>query len=186
MLKRNLLLAAVAGCLLLPLGARGTTDVPTTLGITATVDAFAEWDPSNPAAIAANEWAGGNGLPGHIGRNTDVLTKTVTLKLITNSTVTITPSDGAGHGGTLMNGTQELLTTYQMTGAALAATADGSPKNGGTNPGEFCDGTTYTIAHSSGTGLYQFDLTVTATTKTAGTAPDVGDYVCTLTLTASF
>jgi hypothetical protein len=160
-----------------PLVAWGAGSVATVITLTGTVDAFAEWDAGTQTITAAN-WTG------HITAVNQSRTVTGAYHLYTNVTVTITPT-GSTNSGILTNGTQTLVTEYQITGGV--DTPDVGYKVAGTGGGQFFEAAAnhYHLTHVSGTGVYDVNL-LARMSSPAASAPDSGDYTCGVTLTATW
>jgi len=177
MLKRTLwsVVAVLAVCFLLPSVALGGEDAAT-FDITATVDAFAEWDDDSPT-IAAGDW------DGHITAVDQTRTVTEAMTLYANVTTTLTPTVGT-NDGVLTNGTETLTTSYQIQGDVTVP--DDGYMATGTGAGQFFEATnTYTVTHVAGDGSYAISFMAQAVSP-ADRAPDSGDYTCGVVLTASW
>jgi len=161
----------------------------TTVGMTATVDEFAEWgDVEGVYTIAADEWT--NGVEGStisaVGMN---LTVTKELTLYANANVTLSQAgDATNNSGILTKGVgvDTLTTSYQIRGdvgtpdtAYKAADAVADPL------GFFAAANTYTVTHTSGVGSYAINLMVQAESDDEA-ADDAGPYTAGLTITATW
>ena len=151
------------------------------VGITATVDSFAEWSEASPT-IASGDWTGSaDGTT--ISQAAEYLTVTKALTLYANATVTLTAA-GTTNSGIATNGTETLTTSYQIQGDV--GTPDAAYKAAGSGVGEFFEAAnTYTVTHVSGDGSYAINLLVKAESE-AAKAEDAGSYTCTTTLTATW
>lgn len=152
------------------------------VGITATVDTFAEWSDASPT-IAAADWDGGSS--GHLAAVGTTLTVTKALTLYANVNVTIAPTGTANSGIlTHTDPNYTLTTSYKVTGDV--SDGDGSYLDAGTGAGEFFEASNdYSLTHSAGDGSYAINLLVKAVGETAK-ADESGNYTCTVTLTASW
>jgi hypothetical protein len=161
--------------LLMPVMAHAASAPPATVTITATVDGFAEWASTTPAIVAA-DWTG------HITQASQSRTVSLANTLYTNVDTTITPTAGT-NSGILTNGSQTLITEYQITGNVN--TPDVAYKAAAAGAGQFFDvANTYALTHVPGTGTYTVNLLARMTS--GAVAPDAGDYTCTVVLTASW
>lgn len=176
LVKVALVLVVAAG-LLSPASLYGGS-AAATVSITATVDPFAEWADNAPV-IAAGDWSG------HITAVNQTRTVTKGLTLLSNVTVTVTPTAGA-NGGTLTHPTlasQTLATAYQLQGDVTVP--DAAYKTAGAGAGQFFNaGNTYTVTHVAEDGTYSLSLLVRAVS--GAVAPDADDYTCGVVLTASW
>jgi hypothetical protein len=160
--------------LLMPALAHASGSTATTITITATVDAFAEWA-SATGTIAASDFTG------HITAANQSVTATLANTLYSNVTTTITPTAGAS-SGVLTSGSQTLTTAYELTGVD---TPDSSYKAADATSGDFfAVANTYTLTHVSGTGTYTVNLLAKA--SSGAVAPDSGNYSCGVVLTAAW
>jgi hypothetical protein len=144
----------------------------TSIHITARVDPFAEWADPSPV-ILATEWSG----PINKVNQNRTATKSVVLYTNTNAIISAKPGPD---GGILSNGSQTLTTAYKLTGDV--SNPDASFKDSA----QFLStNNTYNVTHQSGVGSYTVNLEVQATSP-ADTAPEIGLYTCTVTLTAAW
>lgn len=174
--RQRSLTILLAVCLAIFPATLQATDVTTTVGITATVDPFAEWDAANQTIAAADFDARITGV-----NQTRTATKTFALYMNTN--VTITPSAGANSGILTLAG-ETLTTQYRITGDVTVP--DVAYKLAGAAAGQFFEGTnTYAITHVAGDGAYDVTFSVQASSP-AAEAPDAGNYTCGVVLTATF
>lgn len=175
MRRKWMVLTAVAVVLMLGQTASAAASPPAVVTITATVDSFAEWADTSPA-IVAGDWTG------HVGAVDQTRTASLALTLYANVTITLTPSSTGT--GILTNGTNTLATSYQITGNVTVPDSAYIPA--GTGAGEFfAAANTYTVTHVAGDGSYAINLLVQAVSPN-DRAPDAGDYICNVTLTASW
>ena len=179
MLRKKMIVAMFVAALLAFAPAAWAAEDAAAVGITATVDGFAEWSEASPT-IGAGDWSGGSG--GHIVAVNTTLTYTKALTLYTNVDVTITPT-GTANNGILTNGSYTLTTSYQVQGDVDSP--DAAYKAAGTGGGEFFDvaGNDYALTHVAGDGSYTVNLLARAVGGTTA-ADDAGDYTCTVTMTA--
>jgi len=180
MLKKKMMAAfALAALLALVPAMAGTNDA--TVGMTATVDQFAEWSAAT-YTIAAGDWAGSvSGTT--INKVGESLTVTKALTLYANKNVTLSAA-GATNSGIATNGAETLTTSYMITGDV--GTPDGAYKAAGAGDGEFFSaGNTYLVTHISGDGSYTITLGVKLESESAR-AENAGDYTCSITMTATF
>lgn len=155
------------------------------IGITATVDSFAEWASSNSTTIAAADFAGSVDGTSVSAAGED-LTVSRALTLYANATVTITAAGDATNSGIATSGTSDTLTTsYKLTGADIT-TPDSAWKAAGTEEGQFFYASnSYEVTHTNGDGSYEVTLQVQLESEDAA-ASDAGDYTCGVTLTATW
>ena len=182
MLRKKMIVAMFVAALLAFAPAAWAAEDAAAVGITATVDGFAEWSEASPT-IGAGDWSGGSG--GHIVAVNTTLTYTKALTLYTNVDVTITPT-GTTNSGILTTGAaaDTLTTSYQIQGDVDVP--DAAYKAAGAGVGEFFNaGNTYTVTHVPGDGSYAIDLLVQAESDDVA-ASDAGDYVASLTITATW
>jgi hypothetical protein len=165
------LLAAISLVLLTAATAWPRT-TSTSFHITARVDPFAEWADPSPV-ILATDWSG---PINQVKQNRNV-TKSVVL--YTNTDAIITAKAGPT-GGILSNGSQTLTTAYKITGSVSNPDATFKDAAEFLNPHN-----TYNVPHQVGLGAYTINLEVQATSP-PDTAPEIGLYTCTVTLTASW
>ena len=176
------ILLAVAVCFGLAGSALAGTDVAT-VGMTATVDSFAEWSVAAPT-IAAGDWTS-TGAGSTISGVGEDLTVTKALTLYANSTVTLSQAAGT-NSGILTTGAaaDTLTTTYQIQGDVTVP--DAAYKVAGAGVGEFfAAANTYTVTHVSGDGSYGINLLVKGESADAA-ADDAGSYTAGLTITATW
>lgn len=178
MFKKSLVRAAMAAILILtPVLSRATTVTSGDVGITATVDQFAEW--ATVAPIAATDF------DGHITQVNQTRTAHEDLTLYANVGVTLAATTTVGspdYSGILTDAsaTYTLATAYSISGGGI--TGSGSMLA----PAAFFNSSnTYALAHTPGQGSYTVTLTVTASSP-AASAPEAGDYSCGLSLTATW
>jgi len=154
-----------------------------TVGMTATVDSFAEWSVAAPT-IAVGDWTGSVDGTSINGAGED-LTVTKALTLYANATVTLTQA-GTTNSGILTEPTNSdtLTTSYQIQGDV--GTPDSAYKAAGSETGQFFNtSNTYTVTHTPGDGSYAINLLVKAESDDAA-ASDAGDYAASLTITATW
>jgi hypothetical protein len=182
MFRKTILSSILAACLMLaPMMVRGASDSTGTIGVTVTVDQFAEWaDAANNYTISAANFSG------HINTVNQTRTATRNLTLYSNIAVTLAATTTSGtpdFSGILTDSSEAytLTTQYSISGAGI------TPTNAGLlAPATFFDVTnTYALAHTAGVGSYAVTLTVTAASP-ATSAPEAGDYTCGLALTATW
>ena len=178
MRRKWMVLTAVAVVLMLaPTASAGEAAASVT--ITAAVDSFAEWAVAAPA-IAADAWDD----DATITSVDQAITATLALTLYANVATTLTPSSTGT--GILTYGTETLSTSYMITGDVTDF--DTGYLAAGTASGQFfatSPANTYTVAHTPGDGSHAINLLVKAVSP-ADRAPDAGDYICNVTLTASW
>lgn len=157
----------------------GTDDAA--VGITATVDGFAEWSDPSPT-IATGDWTGSvDGTT--ITQVGEDLTVTKALTLYANANVTLTAA-GTVSSGIATNGLETLTTSYQIQGDVTVP--DAAYKAAGIGVGEFFNASnSYSVTHVSGDGSYAINLLVQLESA-ADQAEDAGSYTCTTTLTATW
>jgi len=178
---RKLVVMTAVVCSAVAATAFAGTDVAT-IGMTATVDSFAEWSEASPT-IAAGNWTGSAGgtTVNEVGED---LTVTKALTLYANSTVTLTQA-GTTNSGILTSATSDTLTTsYQIQGDV--GTPDSAYKAAGTAEGEFFYASnTYSVTHTNGDGSYAINLLVKGESDDEA-ASDAGSYTASLTITATW
>jgi hypothetical protein len=157
----------------------GTSDA--TVGMTATVDSFAEWADASPS-IVAGDWTGSvDGTT--ISKVGEYLTVTKGLTLYANANVTLTAT-AVSNSGVATLGSDNLTTSYKITGDV--GTPDVAYKAAGTGGGQFFNaGNTYAVTHVPGDGSYAISLGVKLESA-ANRAQDAGNYTCSIKLTATW
>ena len=180
MLRRTMIVSLfVAALVAFAPAARAGSDAAA-VGITATVDTFAEWSDASPT-IAASDWSGG--ASGHLAAVSTTLTYTKALTLYANVTTTLAAT-GTTNSGILTNGSYTLTTSYQIQGDVTVP--DSAYMAAGSGGGEFFEGSnTYTVTHTPGDGSYAINLLAKAVGQTTK-ADEAGNYTCTVTLTGSW
>jgi len=168
--------------LLLSLAAWAATD-DTVVSMTATVDSFGEWEDAAPV-IAAGDWTS-TGAGSTISAAGEDLTVTKAMTLYANANMTLTQAGTANAGILTEPGNSDtLITSYQIQGDVDVP--DAAYKAAGAGVGEFFNaGNTYTVTHVPGDGSYAIDLLVKAESDDVA-ASDAGDYVASLTITATW
>jgi len=159
----------------------GTDD--TVVSMTATVDSFAEWEDAAPV-IASGNWTGSvDGTT--INQAGEDLTVTKAMTLYANANVTLTQAGTTNAGILTEPGNSDTLTTsYQIQGDVDVP--DGAYKAAGSGAGEFFEASnTYSVTHTPGDGSYAINLLVKAESDDVA-ASDAGDYVASLTITATW
>ncbi len=152
------------------------------VGITGTVDTFAEWSDAAPT-IASGDWTGS--VDGStINQVGEELTVTKALTLYVNVTTTLTAAGTANSGIATNTTTDTLTTSYQIQGDV--GTPDSAYMAAGTGGGEFFEASNeYTVTHSNGDGSYAINFLVKLVSAN-DRAQDSGSYTCTTTLTATW
>ena len=184
MLRNKMIVAMFVAALVAfaPAAWAGSDDA--VVGVTATVDSFAEWSDATPT-IAAGDFAGSvDGTT--VSAAGEDLTVTKGLTLYANATITITAAGTTNSGIATQGTTSDTLTTsYQLQGADLT-TPDGAYKAAGTAEGEFFYASnSYEVTHTNGDGSYAMNLLVKLESEDAA-ASDAGSYTCSVTLTATW
>ena len=175
--KKMVVFAAVGALLGFASTAWALTD-DELIGITGTVDTFAEWSSSNNTTIAGGDFSSTVNLTG------EDITVSRALALYANTTVTITAA-GTTNSGIATNGTDTMTTSYQLTGADIT-TPDSAWKAAGTLEGEFFYASnSYEVTHTGGDGAYEVTLEVQLESAD-DRAQDAGSYTCEVTLTATW
>ncbi len=182
MLRNKMIVAMFVAALVVfaPAALAGTDNAA--VGVTATVDAFAEWSDASPT-IATGDWTASVSGTSVSAAGED-LTVTKTLTLYANATITLTAVGTTNSGIATNASTDTLTTTYQLQGDV--GTPDAAYKVAGTGVGEFFNtSNTYTVTHTNGDGSYAINLLVKVESDDAA-ASDAGSYTCTTTLTATW
>jgi len=159
------------------------------VGMTATVEEFAEWADAAPS-IGVGDWTGSEGGT-TINVVGEYLTATAELTLYANADVVLTQA-GTTNSGILTEPTNSdtLTTSYMINGAGVdeldrdgavykAADAVADPL------GFFATTNTYGVTHTPGVGSYAIELGVKAESDNDA-ASDAGAYAASLTITATW
>jgi hypothetical protein len=178
--RKWMVLTAVAVVLMLaPTASAGSA--PASVTITAAVDSFAEWAVAAPS-ITAGDWFADEIPVASFSAVNQTLTASLAMTLYANVAATLTPSSTGT--GILTYGTETLSTSYMITGNVTVPDSD--YELAGTGSGQFfASANTYTVTYAPGGGSYTINLLVQAVSP-ADRAPDAGDYICNVTLTASW
>jgi hypothetical protein len=169
MFRKSILASIFAACLMLtPMLVRGAgNDGTGSITVSATVDTFAEWDPTNTYTVT---FATIN------SRSTASASRNLTLYANINCGITAT---AVTNSGVLTNGSYTLTTTYRISGDA---SGDGNMLG---TAAFFNAGNSYAVTHTPGDGQYTVTLEVDAAPPGTG-APEAGTYECELSLTATW